>query len=231
VTRFNDVVLTKVLLIRPVFTSREVVELTGSRLAVVSRHLGSLARRAVITRVTRGVWAQPRHPDFSPYAVVPYILRATRRRQSRDARGYISLLSALNLRGVIDQIPRAISVVTTKRLPTLRSPVGTYEFHQLEPTLVGGFEPYGQARNFDLATAEKALFDTLYLSVRKGRRFAHLPELEMPRTFRPREVAIWITRIKDARLRSAVTQRWRALRARLLPKAPLKRAHSASRHP
>lgn len=230
-TRLNDVVLTQVLLIRPVFTSREVVDLTGSRLAVVSRHLGSLTRRGVITRVTRGVWAQPRHPDFSPYAVVPYLLRATRRGQSRKAEGYVSLLSGLNLRGVISQIPRAISVVTSKRLPTLHSPVGTYEFHQLEPTLIGGFEPYGQARNFDLATAEKALFDTLYLSERKGRRFSHLPELELPRTFRPREVEIWITRIKDSRLRSAVAQRWRPLRGRLPPKALSRGAPVIARHP
>jgi len=215
VTRLNEVLLTKVLLLRPVFTSREVVELTGSSLTVVSRHLGSLARRGVITRVTRGVWAQPRHPDFSPYGAVPFILKATRRKQNREAHGYVSLLSALSLRGVISQIPRAISVVTAKRLATLRTPVGTYEFHQLEPTLIGGFEPYGQARNFDLATAEKALFDTLYFSTRRGRRFSHLPEVELPRTFRPREVEMWISRIRDRRLRSAVAQRWRALRERL----------------
>jgi hypothetical protein len=29
-----------------------------------------------------------------------------------------------------------------------------------------------------MATAEKALLDCLYLSTRRGRRFAHLPELE-----------------------------------------------------
>lgn len=208
--------LTKVFLPRPVFTTREVVELTGSSLAVTSRHLGSLGRRGVLTRVTRGVWAQPRHPHFSPYAAVPVILRATRRKQSGETHGYISLLSALSLRGVISQIPRTISVVTTKRLPILRTRVGTYEFHQLEPTLIGGFEPYGQARNFDLATAEKALFDTLYLSARRGRRFAHLPEIDLPRTFRPREVELWISRIRYGRLQSAVAQRWRALRERLL---------------
>ncbi len=214
--RLKEVLLTKVLLTRPVFTTREVVDLTASRLTVVSRHLGALARRGVITRVTRGVWAQARHPDFSPYAAVSPILKATRRQPRREVVGYISLLSALSLRGVISQIPRAISVVTTKRPTTLRTPVGTFEFHQLEATLIGGFEPYGQARNFDLATAEKALFDTLYFSARKGRRFTHLPELEMPRTFRTREVEMWIGRIKDGRLRSAVARRWRALHERLL---------------
>ena len=214
--RLNEVLLTKVLLPRPVFTTREVVELTGASLAVASRHLGSLGRRGVLTRVTRGVWAQPQHTDFSPYAVVPFILRATRRKQGHKTPGYISLLSGLSLRGLIGQIPRTISVVTTKRLPSLRTLVGTYEFHQLEATLIGGFEPYGQARNFDLATAEKALFDTLYFSARKGRRFAHLPEIDLPRSFRPREVELWISRIRYGRLRSAVAQRWRALRASLL---------------
>lgn len=226
-TRLNEVLLTKVLLLRPVFTTREVVELSGSSLTVVSRHLGSLARRGVITRVRRGVWAQPRHPEFSPYAAVSFILKATRRKVSNEVRGYISLLSALNLRGVISQIPRTISVVTTKRQPTLRTPVGTYEFHQIDATLAGGFEPFGQARNFDLATAEKALFDALYFSARKGRRFTHLPELDLPRTFRPRETELWISRIKDGRLRSAVARRWQALRERLLQVANLSKVRHA----
>jgi len=228
VTRLNEVLLTQVLLPRPVFTTRDVVELTGFSLSVTSRHLGSLARRGVLTRVTRGVWAQPRHHEFSPYAAVPFLLRATDRKRSREAYGYISLLSALSLRGVISQIPRAISVVTSKRLPTLHTPVGSYEFHRLEPTLIGGFEPYGQGRNFDVATAEKALFDTLYFSVRRGRRFAHLPEIEVPRTFRPREVELWINRIVYVRLRSAVARRWRALREHLLQNSVTERlGHTA----
>ena len=209
--RQHDALLREVLLPRAVFTSREVWELTGSGLAVVSRRLGALAQRGILTRVTRGIWAQPQHPDFSPYAVLPFLLRGTRDQQSQQPLGYVSLLSALSLHGLISQIPRSIAIVTAKQLPTLRTPVATYEFHRMERALIGGFEPFGHLRNFDVARAEKALFDTLYFSVRKGRRFTHLPELDLPRTFRPSEVEDWISRVAYAPLRNEVAQRWRAI--------------------
>lgn len=212
--RLHDALLREVLLPHAVFTSREVAERTGSSLAAVSRRLGALAQRGVLTRVTRGIWAQPRHPDFSSYAVVPFILRGARDKQNQKALGYVSLISALSLHGVISQIPRSISLVAARQMPTLRTPVGTYEFHRMERGLIGGFEPFGQLRNFDVARPEKALFDTLYFSVRKGRRFAHLPELDLPRTFRPSEVEDWIGRVAYTPLRNAVAQRWRAIRER-----------------
>ncbi len=215
-TRLGEVLLSQVLTTRPLFTTRDVVDLSGSGMAVVSRHLGVLARRGILTRVTRGIWAQPRHPDFSPYAAVPLLLTGGRRSRGQQARGYISLLSALSLRGLISQVPRTIAVVATKWLPTLGTSIGTYEFHRLEAGLIGGSEPFGQLRNFDVATAEKALFDTIYLSTRKGRRFSRLPEIELPRTFRVRDVETWIARIRYARLRSAVAQRWRVLLARVV---------------
>lgn len=208
----HDALLREILLPRAVFTTREVAQRTGSSLAVVSRRLGSLAQRGLLTRVTRGIWAQPRHPDFSPYAVAPFILRGARDNENQQPLGYISLLSALNLHGLISQIPRAVSLVGPKQLPTLRTPVGTYEFHRMERGLIGGFEPFGQLRNFDVARPEKALFDILYFSVRKGRRFAYLPELDWPRTFRPSEVEAWIGRVAYTPLRNAVAQRWRAIR-------------------
>jgi len=227
VKRLGDVLLTHILPTRPVFTTREVADLAGSSMAVVSRHLGVLARRGVLTRITRGIWAQPRHPDFSPYAAVPLILAGGRRPRSRRQSGYISLLSALSLRGLISQIPRILSVVATKWLPILRTPIGIYEFHQLEARLIGGFEPFGQLGNLDVATAEKALFDTIYFSTRKGRRFSNLPEIELPRTFRVREVEMWIARIRYGRLRSAVAQRWRILLDRVRPASRRSTMHLA----
>jgi hypothetical protein len=227
----HDALLREILLPRAVFTSRDVANLTGSSMAIVSRRLGALAERGILTRVTRGVWAQVRHPDFSPYAVLPFILQPPPCDQSEQPLGYVSLLSALSLHGLISQIPRAISVVAAKRLPTLRTPVATYEFHRMERALIGGFEPFGQLRNFDVARAEKALFDTLYFSVRKGRRFAHLPELDLPRTFRPSEVQEWISRVTYAPLRNAVARRWRAILERTGSRMHGRRYRGASRVP
>jgi len=97
----------------------------------------------------------------------------------------------------------------------LRTRIGTYEFYRIAPELFGGYGPYRRGGNFEIATPEKALFDTLYLSTRKGRRFAALPEIEVPAGFSRSEVERWIERIGHAPLRSAVTTRWADLAGRV----------------
>src|SRR5207302_1315892 len=148
----------------------------GVALSNASRDLSALAKAGLVTRVTRGVWSVPSHPDFSPYAVVPRLFRPPRR-------GYVSLLSALNLHGLIEQIPTAVQVITTVQRPGLVTPVGRFEFHRIQAELFGGFGPHRPSWSFDLAEPEKAFFDVLYLSVRKQRRFSHLPEVDFSEGF------------------------------------------------
>ena len=188
----------------PVFTTRQVAEAAEVDLSNASRDLRRLEGQGMITKVRRGLWAVPTHPDFSPYAVVPHLFRD-------EGMGYVSLLSALNLHGMIDQLPRTVQVVTTRQRADLDTAVGTFEFHQVDPDLFGGFGPYRRTGNFDIATPEKALFDILYLSVRKGRRFRHLPEIELPEGFSPETVEGWIERVSFGRLRRAVEARWKGL--------------------
>jgi hypothetical protein len=95
---------------------------------------------------------------------------------------------------------------------TVRTPFGTYQFHRLDPALIGGYGPYRNTGNFDIATPAKALFDALYLSTRRGRRLRHFPELSWPADFSRRELREWIAKIDDDNLRVAVTERWEALR-------------------
>jgi hypothetical protein len=106
-------------------------------------------------------------------------------------------------------------VVTKKQRPRLRTRVATYEFYRLAPKLFGGFGLYRRTGKFDIATPEKALFDAMYLSARRGRRFAALPELEVPASFSPSEVERWVERIELAPLRSAVRERWADVATRL----------------
>ena len=196
----------------PVFTTRAAADAAGVSPAVASRDLARLAKDGIITRITGGVWADTRHPDFSPFAVVPHLLRV---RQSTIP-GYVSLLTALNLRGMIQQIPRVIQIVMTGQRRTIRTPVGIYEFHRIDPVLFGGFERFGKLANFDLARPAKALFDVLYLSVRRAKRFGHLPELEPVREFRESELERWIHEIPYPSVRVAVTRRWQATRPMIL---------------
>jgi predicted transcriptional regulator of viral defense system len=197
----------------PVFTTGELARAARIQLSNASRDLSTLARRGLITRIRRGLWADTRHPDFSPYAVVPFLFK-------KEDPGYVSLLSALNLHGMIEQIPRTIQVITKKQRPDLKTPVGTYEFHRIKPDLFGGSEPYGVLGTFEIAKPAKALFDTLYLSTRRNRRFEHLPEVEVIEGFSEVEVQEWIDKIDHASLRASTENRWRDLKARLNSQSP-----------
>lgn len=191
----------------PVFSTAEVAELAGITLSNASRDLARLEREGMVTRINRGLWAVPTHPDFSPYAVVPHLF-------AEQPGGYVSLLSALNLHGMIEQIPRVVHVVTTRQRPDLNTPGGAYEFYRIQPELFGGFKPYRRTGNFEIATPEKALFDTLYLSARKGRRFTFLPEIGLPEGLSVSGLEGWIQRVDHEPLRIAVRQRWERLAER-----------------
>jgi predicted transcriptional regulator of viral defense system len=193
----------------PVFTTAEAASVAEVTRSTVSRSLSLLAKVGVITRVRRGLWAAHRQPDFSPLHVVPHLFRT-------GAAGYVSLLSALNLHGMIEQIPRMIHVVTTTQRPRLVTPVGTYEFHQIHRDLFGGFGFYRGAGSFDIATPAKALFDTLYLAARKGRRFSSLPEVLLPEGFAVAEMESWIWKIGHLPIRVGVEHRWRELELKSL---------------
>jgi predicted transcriptional regulator of viral defense system len=203
-----QIIWTKLLPLSPVFTTAEVAERAGVALSNASRDLAALQKSRMLVRVRRGLWAVPGHPDLSPYAVVPHLF-------AHEPRGYVSLLSALNLHGMMEQIPRVVQIVTTVQRSMLRTGMGTYEFHRIAPRLFGGHSTYRRSGNFEIATPEKALFDTLYFSARKGRRFAALPEIEVPRGFSGSEVERWIERIDHPPLRTAVTERWADLASRV----------------
>lgn len=201
----------------PIFTTSQTAQFAKVGEDVASRDLGRLASRGLITRITRGIWADTRHPDFSPYAVVPVLIRAPQTADDEDAgrSGYVSLTSALNLRGMIQQVPRVIHVIVPSQRPVLKTAIGVYEFHKFDRALLGGAEPFGALGRFDVATSAKALFDTLYVSARRGRRFAALPELTFPRDFLVRDMEQWIRKITHVPLRTAVEDRWCRLKTQV----------------
>ena len=62
---------------------------------------------------------------------------------------------------------------------------------------------------FRLASPEKALLDTLYLSTRRGRRFRALPEIERTVAFRRREFTRLLrAQVTLAPVRAAVAKRF-----------------------
>jgi predicted transcriptional regulator of viral defense system len=184
------------------------VRATGTTQSLASRALSRLARQHLLTRVKQGVWSDTKNSRFSPYAVVPYLVGRDVR--SRDC--YVSFVSALNLHGMISQIPGAIHVAVARQRRTLNTPVARYAFHKIDQALMGGFADGDRHGRFQLATPAKALFDTLYISLRKGRSFSRLPEIDLPRSVTDAEMQRWIGRIAFPMLRAAVNARWQELR-------------------
>jgi predicted transcriptional regulator of viral defense system len=188
-----------------VFSTRDYATASNVSMSSASRRLERLSHRAALTRMTKGVWANRAHPHFHPLACVPYLLG--------KEQGYVSFLTALHLHGVLAQIPRTYQVASTGRPRVLDSPVGRFEFLRIKPELMSDgvrwsdtFQPYL------LASAEKALLDTLYIATRRNRRFASLPELELDNAFRRREFERLLKKLPyPVRIRSAMTSRWQAL--------------------
>jgi predicted transcriptional regulator of viral defense system len=189
-----------------VFTTRDYATANDASMSSASRRLEKLSERAALTRVTRGVWANPAHPHFHPLACVPYLLG--------KEQGYVSFLTALHLHGVLSQIPRSYQVATTGRPRVLDSPLGRFEFLRIKPELMrDGIGWIDTHQPYLIASAEKALLDTLYIATRKNRRFAKLPELDLGHPFRRRDFERLLRQSGyPVRIRSAITSRWLALR-------------------
>lgn len=189
-----------------VFTTGEFATAAKLTLSAASKRLERLVQKRFLTRVTRGVWANESHPHFQPMACVPYLLG--------KEQGYVSFLTALHLHGVILQIPQSIQIATTGRPRALDSPVGRFEFFRMKPQLMRqGVEWSDTRQPYLMATQEKALLDVLYISTRKTRRFAKLPELDFEDSrFDGKEFERMLRELPyPVRLRSAIEARWQDL--------------------
>ena len=152
------------------FTTRLFAVSTDRRVDSSSRALTGLVARGLLVRVTRGLWAQPDHPSFTPFGAVGFLLG--------HEHGHVSFVSALHRHGVIAQIPGAVHIATTGHGRVLESPIGRFEFFQLRPQMMnGGVDVSDTEPPYPIATPEKALLDTIYIGLRR-RRFVRLPELD-----------------------------------------------------
>jgi hypothetical protein len=117
---------------------------------------------------------------------------------------YVSFFSALARHGMIEQIPRAITVASTGKSRRIPTSLGVYAIHHLVPELFEGFA--GDEQVGFLATPEKALFDSVYLRAPQGGRF-YLPELELPAGFdADNQLAQWLGKVARPRLQTLVAR-------------------------
>ena len=179
----------------PVFETRDASALLGVTPANANMILRRLADQELITHLSRGRWSTR---ASLPRFVLPELISA-------PSPAYVSMQSALFQRGLIDQVPAVIYAATTGKPRRVTTPLGTISFHRLPPELFSGFEI--EADGSKIARAEKALFDTLYLSPARSRLFARLPELSIPRQFDWHYLGELAAQVKFSRRRVHIERR------------------------
>jgi predicted transcriptional regulator of viral defense system len=186
----------------PVVESRDVAALLAVSTSNATTILRRLARKGMITHLSRGRWLVNQKIDR---LALPELISAPHP-------SYISLQSALFHHGMIEQIPSVIYAVTPARPRRLRTPLGTISFHRMPSELFKGFEllPRSDAK---VATPEKALFDLLYLAPGRSRVFSKQPELTIPRRFQWQRLKEYTEFVKSSGRRAYIAERIRALRS------------------
>ncbi len=182
---------------QPVVSTRDAAARWQKTQQVAGQRLRKMEESGLVRRLRRGLWVLASKAE--PVVIAPYL--------TSPYPAYVSFWSALAEHGMFEQIPRVISVASTARSQRISTEVGEFQVHHLAPELFGGFE--GSADRGYMATAEKALFDTVYVRTAAGSR-PSFPELTLPRRFVKNRLREWTDRIESKRLRTLVARHLRA---------------------
>ncbi len=188
----------------PAVDTADAAAALGLTTAAASQTLTRLAKAGWVRRVRHGTWWLE---DALDTLRLPEYLSA-------PLPAYVSLQTALHRRGLIEQIPEIVYAVSLARTQKVTTNVGTFSLHHMAPEVFGGFEEID--RGAKIATAEKALFDFAYLSSGRSRLFTSLPELELPRGFKRKELTRWLAKIPSERSRTLTVQKLDELLAKAL---------------
>jgi predicted transcriptional regulator of viral defense system len=179
----------------PAIDTADAAAALGLTTAAASQTLTRLARAGLVRSVRHGTWWL--EDAFDPLRLPEYL--------TAPLPAYVSLQTALHRHGLIEQIPEVVYAVSLAKTQWVKTKVGTFSVHHVTPEVFGGFEE--TERGAKLATAEKALFDFAYLSSGRSRLFASLPELELPRGFKRKELTRWFAMVSSERSRTLTSRK------------------------
>ncbi len=186
----------------PAVESRDVAALLQVSASNATTILRRLAAEGMIIHLSRGRWLVNSKIDR---LALPELISA-------PYPAYISLQSALFHHGMIEQIPSVIYAVTPARPRRLRTPLGTISYHRMPPELFKGFE-LSSVSDAKIATAEKAIFDLVYLAPGRSRVFSRLPELTIPRRFQWQRLKEYTELVKSSGRRAFIAERIKVIRS------------------
>lgn len=178
----------------PTVTTGEAAAALNISVSQASRLMRTLEAQDLARHVRYGLWIVGPDP-VDPRTLIEEI--------TRPYPAYVSFTSALNAHGMIDQIPREISVASLDSAKRVKTELGTFAVHHLPPALFGGWI---ERDGVKLARPEKALFDLAYVSAVHGGRPRRVPELELPADFDRDELDRWLSRIESPRVRTLTSR-------------------------
>ncbi len=184
---------------RPVFTTHELAAISGKSASTIVQSLNRLARQGLLMKVCHGVWAEIGPRSLSAFEIIPYLFPRQR--------VYVSFITALNLHGIVEQIPQVITLASSSHTRTISTKAGTFSVHQIAPAFFDGFDWYKGEGSFLIAEPEKAFIDSLYLSSRRKKQFGHFPELHFPPEFSFKKAARWVASIPEETIRRYVLKK------------------------
>lgn len=183
----------------PIFQTRDVAGILDMNIAHASQVLRRLAKAELLVPLCKGLWAFSKGVDIlnlPRYLTAPFP-------------SYISLQTALFKYDMISQIPSVVYAVTLARSKQMKTPLAEVSLHHLDPSFFFGFTVDPQTE-VAIATPEKALLDFFYLSSGKSKLFTALPEVELPKDFKLKEVYHMIDKIPSFQRRTQVLTRFEA---------------------
>ncbi|MCS7150992.1 MAG: hypothetical protein NZ928_01210 [Endomicrobia bacterium] len=183
---------------KPIFTTSELSLVSGKTSSVVVQSLRFLEKEDIVMKVYRGIWVE-KDRAISPYELIPYLFTTHR--------VYVSLISALHLYGIIEQIPQVITLVSTQHTKIIKTKLATFYVYRITPKFFIGFDWYKEGGSFLIAEPEKALVDCLYLSSRKNKQFRFFPELYFPKTFSFKKAFAWVKVIDNPKIAKYVEKK------------------------
>ena len=192
---------------RSVFTTHELRAVSGKSASTLIQCLNRLVGQGLLTKVYRGVWAEPGHKTVSTLELIPCLF-------SRQ-RVYVSFITALHMHGIIEQIPQLVTLASLSHTKLIRTQAGIFSVHQMAPAFFDGFDWYKGEGSFLIAEPEKALIDSLYLSSRKKKQFGHFPEMHFPPAFSFKKADGWVKRIQERKIRIYVLKMLKMLREQI----------------
>lgn len=184
----------------PIFQTMDVVACFNISTAHASQLLNRLEKAGVVCAIARGLWGLQGEVD-------PLLLPES---LTTPAPAYVSLYSALFYHGMISQIPETIYAVSLARSRHYKTPLGAVSIHHIHELFFFGFEVVGDC-GMKMATPEKALLDTLYLSPARSGWFKRLPELSLDSAFNVKEAFEMIQKIPSLRTQTLVRKKLEAL--------------------